>query len=166
MTLAACLLVGGGAATAKPAAPLTPDGWGAVRIGMRMHEVERALGARLVLDTLGEGDDCSYGRLPGDPATASAFMFVKGRLARIDANLASVRTDRGVAIGDGEAKARAAYGARLKAEPHAYEDPPAKYLTWWNPARTRGVRFEIGADRKVRALYAGDKAIEYSEGCL
>lgn len=135
------------AAAAKPAAPLTPDGWGAVRIGMRVREVERALAARLALDSLDDEDDCAYGRLAGDPATASAFMFVKSRLARIDAN-ASVRTDRGIAIGDGEAKVRAAYAGRLKAEPHAYEDPPAKYLTWWNAARTRGVRFEIGADRK------------------
>ena len=26
--------------------------------------------------------------------------------------------------------------------------------------------FEIGANRRVQALYAGGKAIEYSEGCL
>ena len=95
-----------------------------------------------------------------------AFMFISGRLARVDARSSGVKTDRGVGIGDPEARVRSVYGLQLKSERHAYEDPPSKYLTWWEPGSRRGVRFEIGSDRKVEAVYAGGKAIEYIEGCL
>jgi hypothetical protein len=76
-----------------------------------------------------------------------------------------VQTDRGIAVGATESAVRKAY-PDVKAEPHKYEEAPAKYLDWRPGGGTSGLRFEINAQGKVSAIHAGrEPEIELVEGC-
>ena len=58
--------------------------------------------------------------------------------------------------------------AGFRAEPHKYEDAPAKYLTAPNAASGDvALRFEIGHDGKVSLIHVGmAPVLYYVEGCL
>lgn len=143
---------------------LTPDGYGAVRIGMTRPQVERALGSALRGEAIEDAAVCvemqarrGHGGL--------VFMFENNRLSRISARAASrATTPRGIGAGATEAAVRRAYGSGLQAEPHKYLGLPARYLTFWLN-RERGVRFETDERRRVSAIHAGSRSIEYVEGC-
>lgn len=145
---------------------LTPTGLGPVRIGMTPGQVTKALGTPLTYDAgaLEIGEDCSEAStstLPG-----AWFMFEQGKLTRMSLRSPStLTTPRGIAPGSSEAEVRMAYGRGLKASPHEYEAPPAKYFTFWTEPRRTGVRFEIDHAGVVEAVHAGTRSIEYVEGC-
>lgn len=158
------------AATAPSAAQepagwsLTPGGVGPVRIGMTREEVTRLLGPL-------EGDQVTEGCIEAQPVRGGLpdtwFMFEEGRLTRISIGEASpLRTPRGIGVGATEAQVRRAYGSRLRTERHEYQDPPARYLTFWLRPDVRGVRFETDESRRVRTIHAGGPSIQYVEGCL
>lgn len=172
------------AAPGTPAAPaaepvLTAEGYGPLRIGMTLAEVEAALGPDSDPDAVGgpEPESCDQFR----PARAPEGMLVmveEGRLTRITLHEeARIATDRGLRVGAAAAEVRAAYGASLTAEPHEYQEPPAEYLTIWtrgapapgegtvDPA-ARGLRYEVASDGRVSAIHGGGPSIQYVEGCL
>jgi len=144
-------------------APLTPDGLGAVRIGMTRAQVIRIVGPL-------EGEELTPGCIEMEPArgwTHTWFMFEEGRLTRISIGESNrIRTPRGIGIGSTETQVRRAYGRGLRSEPHTYQEPPARYFTFWTRPGARGVRFETDATRRVRTIHAGGPSIEYVEGCL
>ena len=151
------------AALAQP--PLTPDGWGAVRIGMSRGQVEKALGLRLEGEPLEDERSCIE-LVPKGAGRGLWFLFEEYKLRRISIGAPStVATPRGIGIGAAADAVRRAYGRALKAEPHHYEGLPAEYLTYWTVAGKRGVRFETDAQRRVQAIHAGTEAIELVEGC-
>ena len=156
------------AAAAAPAAgawPLTPDGWGPVRIGMTRAQVEQALAVKLEGEPLEDEKSCIE-LVPKGPERGLWFLFEDYKLSRISIGEPSrVKTPRGIGIGVTAATVRRAYGKGLKAEPHYYEDRPAEYLTFWTVPRKRGVRFETDSKRRVQTIHAGTAAIELVEGC-
>lgn len=164
LRLAALLAALATGAIAAPEPVLTPEGWGALRIGMGEAEVVRRFGVALAPDDGVNSFDCRESRLPGP--SRITVMTERGRVTLLTLYDASpVRTDRGLGVGSGAAEVRRAYGASLRASAHAYEDPPAHYLTW-RPGRSRnGVRYEIGSGGRVAAIHAG-LSIDYVEGCL
>jgi hypothetical protein len=157
-------------------ASLTAEGWGPLRIGMSRAEIEAALGADADSRSVGGPDHeaCDQFR-PSRAPEGMLVMVEDGRLTRIslmrDVNIA---TDRGLRLGDGAAKVRAAYGGSIVAAPHAYLSPKGGYLTVWTRgggddvrnSAARGIRYEIGADDRITAIHAGGPAIQYVEGCL
>ena len=155
-------------AAAAPAAPqphLTPDGWGAVRIGMSKEQVEAALGTKLEGEPLEDEYSCLDTR-PAGPDQGIYFMFEEYKLSRISLwEPSRVTTPRGIGIGSDAAAVRLAYGKRLQAEPHHYEDLPSEYLTFWTVPDERGVRFETDGKQRVQAIHAGTSSIQYVEGC-
>ncbi len=156
------VLVASSPAAALP--PLTSAGFGQIRIGMRERDAVRLLGLKTPIDDI-SGYECRELTWPGHPE--AAFMARNGRISRISLyGKSPLKTDRGFTVGSREADIRRAYGSNLKIEPHAYEDEPAHYLTFWDPGGKRGVRYETSADRRVSALHVGDGAIEYIESCL
>ncbi len=166
----ALVALGLGASSANGSAPsswrITPDGIGPVRIGMTPRQVTRAIGRRLSDDRHGrQSEECIEVMPQGREGLW--LMFERGRLTRVSVRAPSrIRTPRGIGIGATEAAVRRAYAGGLKAEPHKYSDPPARYLTYWTVPGARGVRFETGLSRRVEAIHAGSQSIEYVEGCL
>jgi hypothetical protein len=103
--------------------------------------------------------------MPAEPQLD--VMVVDGRVVRLSLySRGPLKTDRGFAVGDLERDIRKAYGARLKVEPHAYEEAPAHYLTFWTTPGKRGVRYETDAHGQVTAIHVGGAEIQYVEGCL
>lgn len=143
---------------------LTPEGWGAVKIGMSQAEVAAALGAKLEGEPIEDENVCVEKVTPAQPDIW--FMFEEGRLTRISVGEQSkVTTPRGVGIGATAAEVRRKYPKGLKAEPHHYLDLPGEYLTYWTLPKKRGVRFETDLKRRVATIHAGSASIQYVEGC-
>lgn len=164
------LLLPAFATAAAPAARLTPDGYGPLRIGMTKAQVTRLMGPDAQPRAVGGPDPavCDEYR-PRRAPDGMVVMLEKGRLSRISLHRGAVATDRGIRIGDAVARVRSAYrGQRLADGPHTYVDPPARYLTWTRAGHgaTRGIRYEIDDRRRVSAIHADGAAIRYVEGCL
>src|SRR4030095_3101984 len=147
-------------------AALTPDGWGQLRIGMREADAARLFKLTIPPDDEGNSVDCREIPLAAGGPDASV-MTQDGRVARISLYGPSrLKTDRGFGVGSREADIRRAYGAALKVEPHHYEGPAAHYLTAWDAARKRGVRYETNDKGVVTTVHVGDDAIQLVESCL
>lgn len=160
------LLMTGAPAVAAPP-PVTSNGWGDLRIGLREAEAVRRFGLRNQdADGSVTGPECREYLMPARPQVL--VMTQDGRVTRISLHdKGAIRTDRGLGVGSTEAQVRKAYGGgALQVQPHHYEDPPARYLTWWAAPKTRGIRYETNAARRVTAIHAGDRSIELVEGCL
>jgi hypothetical protein len=145
---------------------LTPAGWGPVRIGMTRAQVSKALHVQLEGDAFDNDGECVELYSSNEKLAGLYFMFLDGKLSRISAvEKSSVKTPRGLGVGSNAEAVRAAYGEKLKAEPHHYEAEPAEYLTYWLKPAQSGVRFETDAHRNVEAIHAGDRSIDLVEGC-
>lgn len=154
------------AATAALAAdpPLTPAGWGELRIGMSEVEAVRRFGLILAPDDGVNGPACRESRLPGP--SGLTVMTEAGKVTRLTLyDRSPLKTDRGLSVGSTDAEVRRAYGPAIRATGHAYEDPPAAYLTYRRAKGGLGMRYDVGADRRVAAIHAG-RSIDYVEGCL
>jgi hypothetical protein len=156
-------------AQATEQATLTPDAWGAVKIGMSRSAVESALHEKLNINNDASGSDACFGGWVGDmnhPKVPVFFTFVDGKLAVIGLRDGSISTDRGVREGDLESKVIAAYGSALKKEPAPYYDEkdPRHQLYFWS-ASQHGLLFWIDENGKVTEIQAGTKFLRASEGC-
>jgi hypothetical protein len=94
-------------------------------------------------------------------------MVTGGKVRRISVREGSdVKLAEGVGVGAPEADVMKWF-AGFRAEPHKYEAAPAKYLTAPNAASgDSALRFEIGADGKVKMIHIGTMPeLAYVEGC-
>lgn len=161
--LIAALLAGAPA----PVPPLTPDGWGELRIGMSEAEAVRKFRLNVPSDDDGVSSEaCRELAFPkGGPDLVA--MAENGRISRISAyDGSTIRTDRGFGVGSREADIRKAYGGKLRVETHKYDEEPAHYLTSWTVPGKRGVRYETDQKGVVHTVHVGGPSIEYVEGCL
>jgi hypothetical protein len=157
------------APVAEPAPALSPDGYGALRIGMTPEEAAAALGHALLLNVEPMNDCAGYVFDPnaefgprGEPE-GMRFLAIGGRLARIDDyGSEGVATPEGIAVGATEAAVRAAYPNAVE-EPGEH-DPPTTTLTAWTVPNERGYRFYM-FDGRVSAIAVGTDAIQLTEGC-
>lgn len=146
-------------------AAVSPDGYGPVEVGMPLPQASRALGAELVPTTPLDDAGCGHVRARGLPA-GLVFMVQGGRITRATImSGSSVRTDRGLGLGDRRVAVERAHGSDLEVEPHHYLGEPAYYLTSWSKGRERGVRYETDASGAVIEIHAGDESIRLVEGC-
>ena len=163
--------------SANGLAPLTAEGWGPLKIGMTLAEVNAALGPDADPQAVGgaEPESCDQFR-PSQAPEGMLVMVEQGQLTRISLiREAEVKTDGGVGLGVPAAAVRAAYGDELQVSPHKYVEAPAEYLTVWAqgggtdypvPGDSRGIRYEVDGTGKVAAVHAGGPSILYVEGCL
>lgn len=157
--------------------PLTPEGWGPLRIGMTIDEITAALGPDSDPEAVGGPDPASCDQFR--PARAPRGMLVMvedGRLTSISLiDDAPVETDKGIGLGDGREEVTKSYGAAAIASPHKYIEKPAAYMDIWvgggggdafvAAPSARGIRYEIDEKNVVRAIHAGGPSIQYVEGC-
>jgi hypothetical protein len=103
-------------------------------------------------------------------------MIEDGKLTRITiGEMSTLKTDKGLGLGDTPGAVKAAYSAEAKTGPHKYQDAPAEYASWWKgspragsyvqDASARGIVYEIDGTGKVGAIHAGGPSIQYVEGC-
>lgn len=167
---------------ALPAAPedgVSVHGWGAIRVGMTLDELNAALGTNVSLDgpTSDYADyQCTYLDLP-EALDGPQVMYVRGKVARFSVFSGELATHGGLRLGDNASKARAVFGASLNAQGHFYRWAPSEYLTVWtgsappfadDAAReaSRGVKFETEDDGTITSFHVGDGSIDWVEGCL
>ncbi len=165
--------------------PIPNDAWviseggvGPVRMGMGTEVAEESMGVGARLMPASEGSTCRYldwtDRHPG-----VAYMSVDGRIVRLDVQgldqvsggeateipVADLpRTAEGVGVGSTEAEVTAAYGARLRSEPHKYLQGGQNLIV--TPADTASLLvFETDGTR-VTSIRAGLRPYaEWVEGC-
>lgn len=156
---------------------LTADGIGPLTIGMTKDEVVAAVGPTRTPNAVGgpEPDACEEFR-PERAPEGVLVMITEGKLSRISlVDMSTVKTDKGLGLGDTADAVKTGYGDQAKATPHKYQDKPAEYITWWKDGpRTepyvedtaaRGIVYEIDGTGKVGAIHAGGPTIQYVEGC-
>ncbi|MGO4409950.1 MULTISPECIES: hypothetical protein [unclassified Brevundimonas] len=161
------------AAEAPAADQLTTEGFGAIRVGQTLAEVEQAYGApaKPIVDPNG----CNVFH----PARAPEGVWVmteEGKVSRVTLrDGASVTTDRALGLGAPAAEVKRVYGAAAQLSPHKYESAPSEYITVWSggprgeayvtEAAARGVRYDVGANGKVKAVHGGGPSIQLVESC-
>lgn len=135
------------------------DGVGPAKIGMRLQQLNVALGEKFAMPKDKEDQGCFYVASTKHPQVS--FMIENRRLVRFDVDGSGIATKDGVQAGDSEERVKQVYGSRLKIEPHHYTD--GHYLTVRDG--NYGIRFETDGG-KVTTFYAGRfGAIQYVEGC-
>jgi hypothetical protein len=168
---------------AEPAPPpaagdvLTAEGWGPLKIGMTKDEVTAALGADANPNAVGGPDEeaCNEYR-PERAPEGLLVMLEKGKVTRISLIAPStLKTDKGLGVGDTAEAVKTAYGAGAKSSPHKYQAAPAEYITAWTGGlraepyvqdeAARGINYSVAESGKVEAIHAGGPSIQYVEGC-
>lgn len=106
-------------------------------------------------------------RTASSPQYPGAYAIViDNTVQRITLGQRSSLTFDGLGIGATEQAVSVKFPA-LTQDLHKYESPPAKYLTSPDASpSSAGVRFEIGADGKVKLIHVGlMPVLAYVEGC-
>jgi hypothetical protein len=154
------------ASAAAAAPPLTAQGWGKLRIGMRERDAVRLFHLRTPKGPGPNPDGfiCHEDELPSREGLY--VMVERGVVTRITIEApVSLLTDKGLGIGATEDEVKRAYGPALKIHTAPYLDEPAHELDFWTAQGTRGVRYDTNAAGAVEAIYVGGHAISYIEGC-
>jgi hypothetical protein len=148
-----------------PSSVIRFDGIGAVRVGMSLSQLNRALHSAYALPSDAEERSCFWIDVPGESGVVA--MILEGQVARVDVVKTNTVTStaEGIHNGDSEARAIQVYGRRLKIVPYAYDPKYGHYLTLLSADRKYGIRFEA-LDSKISRYSAGTvKAISFIEGC-
>ncbi|CAN7180248.1 hypothetical protein [Brevundimonas sp. LjRoot202] len=151
---------------------LTAQGYGPLRIGMTLAEIEAAMGPDANPDAVGgpEPERCDMFR-PARAPEGLLVMVVDGALASVWVSRnAAVETDRALNVGDTAAEVKRVYAAAAEVMPHKYAEAPSEYVTVWSTAdhqspAARGLKYEIGPDGRVQSIAGGGPSIQYVEGC-
>lgn len=146
---------------------LTPDGLGALRIGMSRAELVAAMGDSSAANADPEACEQFH---PARAPEGVLVMLEQGKLTRISLTRdAILKTEARLGLGAPAAAVRTAYGDRAISTSHKYIAAPAGYITVWRngtgDAGSRGTVYEVGEAGTVTAIHAGGPAIRYVEGC-
>jgi hypothetical protein len=153
-----------GASVVQAAPPLTAQGWGKLRIGMRERDAVRLFHLRVPKSDGADSFDCRQDEMPSQEGLF--VMAERGIVTRITIEAPSrLKTDRGLGISATETEVKRAYGRKLKIDTAPYLEEPAHELIFWNARGTRGVRYDTNIAGAVDAIYVGSRSIINIEGC-
>ena len=141
-----------------------PDGYGPIRIGWTLAELNAALKQNLK-PAYEVNETCDYVTPSGLPP-GMALMVESDTIVRIDVDSAGVLTAEGAGVGDEETRVLKLYGNRIAVMPHKYTGPTGHYLIVSFTADSMArIIFETDG-KKVLQYRAGRRpAVEYVEGC-
>ena len=152
--------------TAAAHASLTDSSLGDIRIGMTLAQLQAVLGPLGDTTKLNRQCDIVSAVDPFRLPAGVSITQVNGRVARIDVENDSIATDKGIRVGDSEAKVKEAYGSGVIVEPHKYID--GHYLSiksGTDSATAKGIVFETDG-KKVTTFRAGYwDPVRWVEGC-
>lgn len=161
---AAAAQTGTDSATAHAA--LTDSSFGDIRIGMTLTELQSAIGTLGDTTKLNRECDIVSASDPYRLPPGVSITQVNGRVARIDVENDSIASDKGIRVGDTEAKVKEAYGNAVIVEPHKYID--GHYLeirSGTDSATAKGIVYETDG-KKVITFRAGFwDPVRWVEGC-
>lgn len=156
---------------------LTSDGLGPVKIGMTQRQAERVLGARLKSPFPSERRNICWNAIRADRVDPWIYyVLLNGRVASIEIThlplggptvTPRIATDKGIRIGDTDAKVKDAYGPNVKVrvDSQADSEEEGSVITALAADKSRGFVF-VTSGRKVIEVRAGlPDAIEMMEGC-
>jgi len=142
---------------------VTPDGIGAIRVGMTLDELRRVAGD---MPPANSGADCRYVRPSAVPPGVSV-MLARGQVARVDVDSSGVHSDAGVGVGDSARRVTDAYAGRLTEVPHKYV-PGGQYLEVRSTSPADSLRrmvFETENGRVTRFRSGRVPEVEWVERC-
>ena len=151
--------------TTRTGLTVTATGYGALRIGMTVRNAATALGSP-VPSMVGLDTACAYPKFDNQPS-GMRIMVVRGNVARLEIDSASIATGLGARVGDPESRVKELYGSRVVVQPHKY-DPSGHYLIV-NPIPPTDTGYELvfetdsGRVTKYRAGRMPE--VEWVEGC-
>ena len=162
-------------AAAPPPKILRMDGIGPVRIGMTVQQAERALHARMKLDSpyqdRADWDECAYAERIDGKQPEIGYMVAHNRITRIEIGQvdgkpdSSITTEKGIGLNATRAAVRRAYGRALRETPNIYMDAKDSNLVAYGPGRKTMLLFET-AEGRVTSFRVGYRAdVELAEGC-
>lgn len=175
-TLALVLCLGCAPASAADQI-LTTDGLGPVKIGMTQRQAERVLGSRLKRPFPGDrGKACWFG-VRADHLDPWVFYVIwDGKIASIHVEMSAlggpvvphrIVTDKGIHIGDTDAKVKELYGpdVKVRVDSQADNEEEGSVITAPTADKSRIFVF-VTSGRKVIDFRAGlPDASELMEGC-
>lgn len=148
--------------TAPPADTVGANGFGAVRYGMNRADVEKAAGA--LVSPGANGQSCYIAQRAGQPEID--YLFVDGKLARIDVRTPGVLADGGGRVGMQADEIRTLYAGHLTEQP-AKPDPAARLLqVGGDKPGDGGLIFEVDRSGMVTRYRAGlPPALTAADSC-
>jgi hypothetical protein len=162
------------AQAATSSAILSFKGVGAVRIGMNLARVEKALGYRLLpRSTTPFTEECWETIKAQGLEDGLQYTFSRRKLVRIDVYAIpdvpppQVRTAKGIRIGSSDSDIRQAYGRAVSVLPDPY-DPgghDAFLMRVRNASNTESIVFEIADHRVIRIRVGTNHFVSMWEGC-
>ena len=152
------------AAATSPGPTVGPDGFGAIRIGWTLAELNAAVKQNL-RPAYEINETCDY-ITPAILPRGVSLMVESDTIVRIDVDSAGVLTAAGAGVGDDESQVIKLYGDQLTVMPHKYTGPVGHYLVVsFTPDTLARIIFETDG-KKVLQYRAGRRpAVEYVEGC-
>jgi hypothetical protein len=152
-------------ATVRTGLTVTATGYGSLRVGMTVRDAATALGSP-VPSMVGLDTACAYVKFDNQPA-GMRIMVVRGNVARLEIDSASIATGLGARVGDPESRVKDLYGSRVVVQPHKY-DPSGHYLIV-NPIPPTdtgfALVFETDSGRVTKYRAGRTPEVEWVEGC-
>ena len=146
----------------KPAWAVSPTGYGPIRVGWTVAELNAALNENL-RPAYQASDECDYVHPASVPRRVN-LMVVKDTVVRIDVDTTGVLTDKGAGVGDSEQRISELYGP-VRVEFHKYR-PGGHNLIVTDPADSMlRIIFETDSGRVVRYRAGRRPPVDYVEGC-
>ena len=151
----------------SPSTPWTLrlDGFGPVRVGMTLAELEPLLGGTVRIERIEPEDSCGYAYLSALPAGTSV-MLDGTTVVRVNVDTTGIVTESGIGVGDAELDVLARYAGRIRVEEHPYTGPDGHYLIVEDPARP-GFRLILETDGRIVISFRAGRLpeVDLIEGC-
>jgi len=143
--------------------PLTVDGLGEFRFGMKLDDINALLPRKLesTRPELRAVPNCEYIRAPS--IRGVSFVFVDDQLARIDVDAPGIRSIEGIEVGDRLENVLPRLSA-ARQEPLDHVPEGVVYVLE-SARQPTAISFQFDNGRLVRMISGDKKVIRYSEGC-